>query len=93
MKRCLTDVLRSIVTAACNGSFWERIWGFLLLVKVGSFPKGPIAKGPGMVLGYIFMVSKLNFSDLEQSWLDDIVSRGRFARVVRTMGLIWESSP
>ena len=35
------------------------------------FQKGSIVKGPGMVLGYLFMVSQPNLSALEQSWLHD----------------------
>ena len=35
------------------------------------FPEGSIAKGPGLVLGYLFMGSQTNLSDLEQSWLYD----------------------
>ena len=34
-----------------------------------QFPEGPIAKGLGLVLGYLFMVSQTNLSALEQSWL------------------------
>ena len=30
----------------------------------GQLPEGPIAKGPGMVLGYIFMFSQPNLSAL-----------------------------
>ena len=33
------------------------------------FPEGPIVKGHGMVLEYLFMVSQSNLNALEQSWL------------------------
>ena len=35
----------------------------------GELPEGPITKGPGLVLGYLFIVSQTNLSTLEQSWL------------------------
>ena len=64
-------------THACNGSFWERVWLFPLIVNCETvrFPKASFAKGPGMALGYLVMVSNPNLSNPEQSWLHDCVSR------------------
>ena len=59
------------------------------------FLEGSIAKAPGMVLRYPFMVSQPNLSALEQSWLYDIqsgASEVRFVLVARTIGLLWETS-
>ena len=37
----------------------------------GLIPRGPIVKGLGMDLEYLFMVFQPNLSALEQSWLHD----------------------
>ena len=58
-----------------------------------SFPEGSIVKGPGLVLGYLFMVSQINQSALEQSQLPDGASRARFDRGGRKMGLLSKTSP
>ena len=68
---------------AYNGPFWERIWWSSLLVKWRSpvrFQEESIEKGPGLILGYLFMVFQTSLSALEQSWLHDtsqICSRSR----------------
>ena len=47
-----------------------RGFGDSLICEMG-FPEGPIAKGAGMVLRYLFMFSQPDHSALEQSWLHD----------------------
>ena len=84
VKRCWANVVFSVFApvpstvapsqsskpTACNGSFWERIWGFTLLAKwrvVGLIPGRTNSEG-----AWIFHHGpRPNLSALEQSWLHD----------------------
>ena len=77
-------------THSINGSFWERIWIFPLLVNVKLptwFPEDPNAKGAERVLGYLFMVSLAPYSVIIYATADGVCG-GRFSHAVGTNGFL-----
>ena len=65
---------RSGSTARNGYILQEIIWGFCLPVGLGlpvQIPEGLATKRPGLVLGYLFMVSQPNLCTLGQSRLHD----------------------